>query len=202
MSGTINGKIEKQNGSEIGFSLTIEEKKELLNLAKQTIINHFNKNSVEEYKPKTEIMNTKCGAFVTLHKKGDLRGCIGQIVPIDKLYIAVQKMAIAAAFEDPRFRKLKQEELQDIDFEISVLSPFEKIINISEIEVGKHGLMISKNMYHGLLLPQVATEYGWDKETFLKHLCRKAGLNDNAYLEPGVEILKFTAIVFGEKDIV
>ena len=202
MSGTINGEIEKQNGSEVGFSLTTEEKKELLNLAKQTIINHFNKNSVEEYNPKTEIMNKKCGAFVTLHKKGDLRGCIGQIVPIDTLCISVQKMAIAAAFEDPRFPKLKQEELQDIDFEISVLSPFEKIVNIGEIEVGKHGLMISKNMYHGLLLPQVATEYGWDKETFLKHLCRKAGLNDNAYLEPGVEILRFTAIVFGEKDIV
>jgi len=201
MSGTIDGKMEKQNGSEVGFSLTIEEKRDLLKLAKQTIINRFNKSSVEEYQPKTEIMNKKCGAFVTLHKNGDLRGCIGQIVPIDKLYIAIQKMAIAAAFEDPRFPKLKQEELQSIDFEISVLSPFEKITNIGEIEVGKHGLMISKNMYHGLLLPQVATEYGWDRETFLKQLCRKAGLHDNAYLEPGVEILKFTAIVFGENNV-
>jgi AmmeMemoRadiSam system protein A len=202
MSGTINGNIEKQNGSAVGFSLTTEEKKELLNLAKQTVINRFNKSSAEEYQPKTEIMSKKCGAFVTLHKNDDLRGCIGQIVPVDKLYIAVQKMAIAAAFEDTRFPKLRQEELPDIDFEISVLSPFEKITNISEIEVGKHGLMISKNMYRGLLLPQVATEYGWDRETLLKHLCRKAGLNDNAYLEPGVEILRFTAIVFGEKDVV
>ena len=202
MSGTIDGKIEKQNGSEVGFSLTAEEKKELLNLAKQTITDHFKKSSVEEYEPKTEIMSKKCGAFVTLHKDGDLRGCIGQIVPVDKLYIAVQKMAIAAAFEDHRFPQLKQEELPNIDFEISVLSPFEKITNIGEIEVGKHGLMISKNMYHGLLLPQVAMEYGWDRETFLKHLCRKAGLSDNAYLEPGVEILRFTAIVFNENDVV
>jgi AmmeMemoRadiSam system protein A len=202
MTGTTGGKMEKQNGSEVGFSLTIEEKKDLLNLAKQTIINHFDKSSAENYQPKTELLNKKCGAFVTLHKNGDLRGCIGQIVPVDKLYVSIQKMAIAAAFEDHRFPKLKQEELPNIDFEISVLSPFEKITNISEIEVGKHGLMISKNMYHGLLLPQVATEYEWDRETFLKHLCRKAGLHDNAYLDPGVEILKFTAIVFGEKDVI
>jgi len=201
MSGTINGEINKKNGSDVGFDLTIEEKRELIELAKQTISDHLEGKKQAEYKPKNEILNKKCGAFVTLHKNGELRGCIGQIVPVDKLYVAVQSMAIAAAFEDPRFYPLKKEEFPQIDFEISVLSPFEKITNIGEIEVGKHGLMISKNMYHGLLLPQVATEFGWDLETFLRHLCRKAGLSDNAYLEPGIEILKFTAIVFGEKDI-
>jgi MEMO1 family protein len=201
MSGTINGETKKISGSEVGFDLTIEEKRELITLAKKTISDHLEGKKLEDYTPKSEIMSKKCGAFVTLHKKGELRGCIGQIVPVDKLYNAVQSMAIAAAFEDPRFYPLTKEEFPQIEFEISVLSPFEKITNIGEIEVGKHGLMISKNMYHGLLLPQVATEFGWDLETFLRHLCRKAGLSDNAYLEPGIEILKFTAIVFGEKDL-
>jgi len=201
MSGISYQENSKKSGSEVGFDLSIEEKKELLELARKTILDRLNGKEIENYQPKHEILKKKCGAFVTLHKKGELRGCIGQIVPIDMLYKTIQNMAIAAAFEDPRFYPLKMEEYPDIDLEISVLSPFEKIKNIGEIEVGKHGLMISKNMYHGLLLPQVATEYGWDRETFLKHLCRKAGLHDNAYKEPGVEILKFTAIVFGEKDL-
>jgi MEMO1 family protein len=201
MSGVLYDDSNRKSGSEVGFDLTMDEKKELIALAKKTISDQLDGKEMADYKPKSDIMSKKCGAFVTLHKNGELRGCIGQIVPIDKLYKTVQNMAIAAAFEDPRFYPLKKEEYPLIDFEISVLSPFEKIRNIGEIEVGKHGLMISKNMYHGLLLPQVATEFGWDLETFLVHLCRKAGLNDNAYKEPGTEILKFTAIVFGEKDL-
>jgi len=201
MSGVSYEDNKKKSGSEVGFDLTMEEKKELLALARATISDHLEGKELADYKPKHEIMSKKCGAFVTLHKEGELRGCIGQIVPMDMLYKTIQNMAVAAAFEDPRFNVLTKSEYPSIDLEISVLSPFEKIKNIGEIEVGKHGLMISKNMYHGLLLPQVATEYGWDLETLLKHLCRKAGLGDNAYKEPGIEILKFTAIVFGEKDL-
>lgn len=201
MSGVSYEENKKKSGSEVGFDLTKDEKKELLTLAKQTIKDRLDGKNIAEYKPQHEIMSKKCGAFVTLHKNGELRGCIGQIVPMEMLYQTVQNMAIAAAFEDPRFLPLRKEEFASIEFEISVLSPFEKIKNIGEIEVGKHGLMISKNMYHGLLLPQVPTEFGWDLETFLVHLCRKAGLHDNAYKEPGIEILKFTAIVFGEKDV-
>ena len=201
MSGISYEENGKKSGSEVGFDLTIEEKRELIALAKKTISDHLEGKKEADYKPQHEILSKKCGAFVTLHKNGELRGCIGQIVPMDMLYITIQNMAIAAAFEDPRFYPLKKEEYPSLEFEISVLSPFEKIKNIGEIEVGKHGLMISKNMYHGLLLPQVPTEFGWDLDTFLRQLCRKAGLGDNAYKEPGIEILKFTAIVFGEKDI-
>ena len=107
-------------------------------------------------------------------------------------------MAQAAAFRDPRFQPLKQNELSDLEIEISVLTPIEEINDVEKIEVGKHGIIIEKGNYSGLLLPQVATEYGWDRETFLEHTCQKAGLPPNAWKDKGTIIKIFSADVFHE----
>jgi AmmeMemoRadiSam system protein B/AmmeMemoRadiSam system protein A len=135
-------------------------------------------------------------AFVTLYKKGQLRGCIGHVVARMPLADTVAEMAEAAAIHDPRFRPVRAEELGDIRFEISVLTPLKKINSPEEIEVGKHGLVIARGGSMGLLLPQVATEQGWDKTTFLEHTCLKAGLPRDAWKEKGTEIYVFSAEVF------
>ena len=139
------------------------------------------------------------GAFVTLHKHGALRGCIGYVEAIKPLYKTVQEMAIAAAFQDPRFPGLKADEFNNIEIEISVMSPLEKITDVNKIEVGKHGIIIKSGFNSGLLLPQVATEQGWDRDTFLEHTCYKAGLPGNIWKKPDTEILIFSAEVFSEK---
>ena len=105
-------------------------------------------------------------------------------------------MAISAAFQDPRFEPLSEKELADLDIEISVLTPMKQITDINEIEIGKHGLMIVKDYFSGLLLPQVATEFGWDKEKFLEHTCMKAGLPQNAWKDSAAKIYAFSADVF------
>jgi len=136
------------------------------------------------------------GAFVTLHKHGQLRGCIGLIEAIKPLAETVQEMAMAAAFRDPRFPPLQSEELPDIEIEISVLTPFRQITDVGEIEVGKHGLYIEKGYQRGLLLPQVATEYKWDRDTFLRQTCLKAGLHPEAWKDPDSRIFVFSAEIF------
>ncbi len=145
-------------------------------------------------------LSEKRGIFVTLHKKGGLRGCIGYVVGIKPLNLAVIEMALAASQEDPRFPSVGKEEINDIEIEISVLSVPEKVKNPSEIVVGKDGLIIKKGFFQGLLLPQVAAEWGWDRETFLRHACMKAGLAPDSWKETGVEIFKFSAQVFSESD--
>jgi AmmeMemoRadiSam system protein A len=138
------------------------------------------------------------GAFVTLHRQGELRGCIGRVRSLDPLYATVQEMAVAAAFQDPRFKPVARDEFSLLEIEISVLSPPETIADPTQIEVGKHGLIISSGPYSGLLLPQVATEWGWDAETFLNHTCLKAGLPENYWRQTQVKIEAFTAQVFSE----
>jgi AmmeMemoRadiSam system protein A len=105
-------------------------------------------------------------------------------------------MAEAAAFDDPRFPPVTKEELKDLSIEISVLTPFKQITDVSEIEVGKHGIYMERGFYSGLLLPQVATEYGWDRETFLEQTCRKAGLPPDAWKEKNTKIYIFSADIF------
>jgi AmmeMemoRadiSam system protein A len=172
-------------------------KKNLLKLARMTIKNQLTHgNETIDY----EFPEIKRGAFVTLHKHGELRGCIGTFRSDKNIKEVVQDMAIAAAFEDPRFPPLKKEELDEVDIEISILSPLKRIKSIDEIEVGKHGLYITRGFRSGVLLPQVATEYNWDRETFLVHTCLKAGLPEDAWRDPATKIETFTAEVFGEKD--
>ncbi len=180
------------------FSLTDQEKLILLHTARETISARLMRRK-PEYREPTPALKTPCGAFVTLHKRGALRGCIGHISAVDPLMETVKQMAFASAFEDPRFPALSLSELEQIDIEISVLSPLERIKNVEEIAVGKHGLYLKKGRASGLLLPQVATEQGWDRDTFLTHTCYKAGLPGDAWKSPDTEILIFSALVFGEK---
>lgn len=139
------------------------------------------------------------GCFVTLHAEGELRGCIGSIEPVAPLYEAVSASAINAAFRDPRFHPLRKDELARIDLEISVMSPIVPVEDVSEIEVGRDGLIVRRGHAAGLLLPQVATEYGWDRETFLRQTCVKAGLSADAWRTPGTRIERFSAEVFSEQ---
>ena len=144
-------------------------------------------------------MATESGAFVTLEKGGALRGCIGHVRAYKPLEQTVSEMAVQAALHDPRFPPVTADELDGLTVEISVMSPLTVVENVSEIEVGTHGLIIQDGGRSGLLLPQVATDYGWDRETFLEHTCMKAGLPPDSWKQEGVTILKFTAEVFGEE---
>lgn len=178
------------------MQLTQQEKDYLKKLAFKSIQTYMDGDPDPDLALDSEILKKNCGAFVTLKIGGELQGCIGYIRGIKPLYAAIIEMARAAAFEDPRFPSLKKSQLDKIEIEISVLSPLEKIKNTDEIEVGKHGLLIRQGIYSGLLLPQVATEYNWDRETFLRHTCIKAGLPEDAYKEAETEIMTFTAEVF------
>ena len=146
-----------------------------------------------------EDLRRPAGAFVTLHTKdGDLRGCIGSIQAIAPLGQAVSSSAINAAFRDPRFHPVSAGELPALHIEISVMSPIETVQSVDEIEVGRDGLIVSRGGRAGLLLPQVATEYGWDRETFLSQTCVKAGLPPDSWRTPGCRIERFSAEVFSE----
>jgi AmmeMemoRadiSam system protein A len=180
--------------------LNAEEQKKLLEIARKTIIDSLKKGRVDEETASTEGLGQPCGAFVSLHKLGQLRGCIGTFTSPRPLVNTVQEMAVSSSQRDPRFPAVQAKEMQDIDIEISVLSPLREIKDVKEIEVGRHGIYITKGFYSGVLLPQVATEYGWDRETFLEHTCMKAGLPPEAWKEEGVKIEIFEAQVFGEKE--
>jgi AmmeMemoRadiSam system protein A len=147
-----------------------------------------------------DLLRTPAGAFVTLttRRGGDLRGCIGSIVAVEPLYRAVSSSAISAAFRDPRFPPVKAGELEQLELEISVMGPIERVTNIEDIVVGRDGLIISRGPYAGLLLPQVATDYAWDRETFLDQTCVKAGLRPGNWRSAETKIEKFSATVFGE----
>ena len=182
------------------MELTKNEKDSLLDMAKKTIAAKVNGKDLQKFTVDSATLKEKRGAFVTLKKRGHLRGCIGYIKAVKPLWETVQEMALAAAFHDPRFPSLKPEELKELTFEISVLSPLERIRNINEIQVGKHGLYIVRGHNSGLLLPQVASEYGWDRETFLKETCCKAGLQPQVWQDKETEIYIFSADYFGDGD--
>ena len=177
-------------------NLTDEEKMILHNIALTAITKRLVNKSSAIPQTTTNTLNEKRGAFVSLHKHGQLRGCIGYVHGVKPLAKAINDMAIAAAFQDPRFSTLQENELEDLDIEISVLTPMKQISNINEIEVGKHGLMMIKGPYSGLLLPQVATQYNWDRQTFLSETCHKAGLPIDAWKDDETEIYIFSAEIF------
>ncbi len=180
----------------IDLGLTEKEKNELYSIAINAIKAKLGQHPLPDITTESETLKDKRGAFVTLHKKGALRGCIGYIQPTKPLYETVQEMAVSAAFNDYRFEPLKAEELSEIDIEISVLTPFKRISDIEEIEVGKHGLMVVKGNHSGLLLPQVAAEYGWDRQTFLQHTCLKAGLHPLEWKDKETSLYIFSADIF------
>lgn len=187
-------KEERKVGVDLGLSE--EEKKSLHHIARTVIENKVKGKTVPEFKIESSTLKENRGAFVTIHKKGQLRGCIGYIEGHGPLYKTIEEMAEAAAFRDPRFTPVKEKELPDLEIEISVLTPLKKIQDINEIQVGKHGIYIKKDWFSGLLLPQVATEYGWDRMAFLEHTCQKAGLPPNAWKDKDTEIYIFSADIF------
>ena len=190
-----------QNQSSPEHELSTDDKKQLLKIARQTISNTVTGKSPASYKPESPIFAEKRGAFVTIHKNNQLRGCIGFLHPVKSLLETIIEKAEAAAISDPRFTPVQPNEISDIDIEISVLSPLREISDISEIEIGKHGLYIEKALNKGLLLPQVATEYKWDSNTFLEHTCIKAGLPTDAWKDKNTIIYIFSADVFNEKEM-
>jgi uncharacterized protein len=182
------------------MQLSPEHRLFLLKLARARIEREFNSSIELPSKPNDELYDRTLGAFVTLHRHGQLRGCIGYIEGVAPLYDTIVQMAEAAAFRDHRFPPVSQADMETIDIEISVLTPLKTISDPKTVEVGKHGLHITRGHYHGVLLPQVATEQGWDRQTFLEHTCLKAGLPRTAYQEADVTLSVFSAIVFGEKN--
>lgn len=174
------------------------DKSTLLKLARKALENHFDRRAVPDFQTDSKDLLEPKGAFVSLHREGELRGCIGQLEPGRELFLIVQQCALSAAFSDPRFSPLQKEELAGLDIEISVLTPFSRVLDVDEITVGRHGLYVVRGHCRGLLLPQVATEYGWDRVQFLKQTCHKAGLPGSAWQDPATEIYSFEAEVFSE----
>jgi AmmeMemoRadiSam system protein B/AmmeMemoRadiSam system protein A len=177
------------------FRLSKEEKTELIRLARSAINQFIREKKIINYRTENPNFLAKKGAFVTLKRKGFLRGCIGFIEPVAPLYQTVIQTSVYAACRDQRFPPLSTEELDDLEIEISVLSPLKKIHDPSLIMVGKHGLVISKGNKRGLLLPQVPVENNWSREMFLKQACLKAGLPQNTW-KSGADIYIFEAIIF------
>ncbi len=175
-----------------------EEQAALLRVARDAIASHL-AGARSPLPPASGALAEARGAFVTLRRRGDgeLRGCIGNLVSQRPLVETVARMAVAAATEDPRFPPLRPEELEQVTIEISALGPMEKV-RPEQVEVGRHGLLVSDGRRRGVLLPQVPLEHGWDRETFLAHTCSKAGLPEDAWRRPQIELLAFTACVFGE----
>jgi AmmeMemoRadiSam system protein B/AmmeMemoRadiSam system protein A len=187
----------EKSEAEFGFNLTEEDKEELLTVARRTVIEYVKNKKTPDFKIESEVLQKRCGAFVTLKtKNGTLRGCIGHIVAEKPLFLVVRDMAIAAATQDYRFPPVTSTEIDDIEIEISVLTPMQRVNNVGEIKVGRDGLLIKRGYMSGLLLPQVPVEQGWDKATFLEHICYKAGLPADAWKSS--ELWKFQAIVFSE----
>jgi AmmeMemoRadiSam system protein A len=180
------------------MTLTAADKQLLLHVARDSIEAQFKGKAAPPVKVTSPVLQELRGAFVSLHRQGQLRGCIGYLEAVKPLLETVREMAPAAAFQDPRFRPLQAGELADLEIEISVLTPMRLIKNPDEIEVGKHGLYIIKGMNRGLLLPQVATQYHWDRRTFLEQTCAKAGLPGEAWKDPGTQIYVFRADIFAE----
>jgi uncharacterized protein len=181
----------------VNETLSTEDRKILLGLARDAITNCIRTGKLTSRESTSTALLGQQGCFVTIKQQGALRGCIGNFISDKPLHQLVQEMAVSAAIHDPRFYPMKEEDLANFDLEISVLSPLAKITSPEEVEVGRHGLYLEKNFSRGVLLPQVAQEHGWDRETFLNKTALKAGLKQDDWKE-GADIYVFTAEVFGE----
>lgn len=199
---------EKKTGGEKAMNspsgLNKKEQKELLRIARDTLAHYLEKGDYpEDFDKKyalSENLKVVTGVFVTLKKKGHLRGCIGSIIGREPLYLGVRNNAVNSAVKDYRFPNVKETELNDIDIEISVMTPLQPLDDYKKIRLGTDGVIIKRGRSQAVYLPQVATETGWNIDQFLGHLCQKAGLPSNSYTEAGMEFYIFQAQVFGEHE--
>jgi AmmeMemoRadiSam system protein A len=180
-------------------SLSETDRRALLELARRAITAAVSVQRSSEDLPQSGIFAERRGVFVTLHARGRLRGCIGVVEAFEPLGESVARCAASSALNDPRFSPVGSEELSEVQIEISVLSDLEPI-RPQNVEIGKHGLLISQGSKRGILLPQVAVEHKLGREQFLAETCRKAGLNNQAWQEPETQVLGFTCEVFAEKE--
>jgi AmmeMemoRadiSam system protein A len=174
-----------------------EERVLLLKLAHEAIASAINKSEISLESPTPHLAEPR-GAFTTLYYRKDLRGCVGHVLAASQLYRTVAETARAAAFQDPRFNPVTADELPNLEVSLSILSPL-RPIHPEQVEIGKHGLLVTASGRRGLLLPQVPEEHGWDRIQFLGQTCRKAGLPSNAWKE-GATLEAFTAEVFGDEE--
>ncbi len=179
------------------MKLSTEQQAYLLRTARYAIESEFDA-SRQEPPPPAEPIDFRCGAFVTLRSRGDLRGCIGTMSSDRPLPDLIRDMARSSAFRDPRFPPLRRDELSSVKIELSLLSPLVRINDLSEIVPGEHGIYLVCGPRSGVLLPQVAVEHGWDRTTFLEQTCLKAGLPRDAYRDADVAIHVFSAVVCSE----
>jgi AmmeMemoRadiSam system protein A len=179
------------------MAIGLETRQQLVLLARTALDAHVRRS--EPPSVPRHIAVEAFGVFVTLHHRGDLRGCLGALDCRDRVVESIARLAAAVAHEDPRFRPLQLEELPHTTVDLSLLTPPEPVVDHLTIEIGRHGLIVEHGSRRGLLLPQVAPEYRWDRETFLSHTCVKAGLPSSAWRAPGASIYCFEAEVFGEK---
>jgi hypothetical protein len=181
--------------------LNNEQKKKLLGIARASIEAYLKTGKRMELAEGDPVLSRIHGAFVTLHEHGQLRGCIGNMIGNQPLYLTIRDMAVESAVGDPRFPPLQPAELKNAEIEISVLSPLERVSSVDAIQLGTHGVLVKRGYRSGVFLPQVATETGWSKEEFLSALCsQKAGLAPDAWKDKATELYIFTALVFSEKE--
>ena len=177
--------------------LNTEEKKLCIQIVKESITHKLGITDKITPYPDIDIFKAKDhGLFVTLHKNGQLRGCIGYIQPYNTLYLSLIDLAQMAAFKDPRFKPVTKDEYPELDYEISILSELYPVTDYNEITVGRDGLIVIHQSRSGLLLPQVATQYNWDRDTFLRQTCHKAGLDASLLKDQKTQVLRFEAEVF------
>jgi AmmeMemoRadiSam system protein A len=177
--------------------LTEADRKLLLAIARDALTAHLNGSAAAPVEPRPDLLDRPSGAFVTLHRSGELRGCIGHVEANEPLGRVIARCAIAAGTEDPRFPAVTPGELHELEIELSIMGPLEPVADLGEIHIGRHGLVVEQGWHRGLLLPQVATEWHWDVRDFVAETCRKAGLSRDAW-KSGAKIWKFEAEVFGE----
>jgi AmmeMemoRadiSam system protein B/AmmeMemoRadiSam system protein A len=193
--------VKTQDGrnAEPPFALSESDKNELLTVAHKSVEEAVGeKKEFEPGPPNSETLNQDRGAFVTLLESGDLRGCIGYTSATEPLYLTVRDTAAFAALRDPRFRPVLAPELPLLQYEISVLSPLRRVVDVQQIKVGQDGLLMKNGRYEGLLLPQVPVEQKWDRQKFLEETCGKAGMRATCWQDTNTDIFAFTAVVFGE----
>jgi AmmeMemoRadiSam system protein B/AmmeMemoRadiSam system protein A len=181
----------------VEFSLSDSARRELLEVARRSVDAAVKHTAYAPATPSDQTLLQERGVFVTLTKKGELRGCIGYVMPIKPLYQAVAEVAVAAALQDPRFPPVTTKELDQLGYEISVLSPFRRVLDIKQIEVGRDGLLMRRGSNEGILLPQVPVDEHWDRNTFLEQAGVKAGLSPKAWQGEDTDIFTFSALVFG-----